>query len=48
MRGAFLLGVIATRFPGEQLLWDAKAAHFSHHADANARLRKKYRAGWTV
>ena len=41
-----LLGVLATRFPGEQLLWDTAAARFTHHADANARLSKKYRAGW--
>jgi predicted dehydrogenase len=42
-----LLGVIATRFPGEQLLWDTTAGQFTHHADANARLSKKYRKGWT-
>jgi predicted dehydrogenase len=41
-----LLGVIATRFPREQLLWDTKAGQFKHHADANARLSAKYRAGW--
>jgi hypothetical protein len=43
-----LLGVLATRFPGEQLLWNTAAAHFTHHADANARLSKEYRAGWSV
>jgi predicted dehydrogenase len=41
-----LLGTIALRFPKEQLLWDAKAGQFTHHADANARLSKEYRAGW--
>ncbi len=40
-----LLGVLATRFPGEQLLWDTNAGQFTHHADANARLSKKYRRG---
>jgi hypothetical protein len=40
---AVLLGVVAIRFPGEQLLWDADAGRFTHHADANARLTKEYR-----
>jgi predicted dehydrogenase len=41
-----LLGVLATRFPGEQLLWDTAGGQFIHHADANARLTKAYRRGW--
>jgi predicted dehydrogenase len=45
---AVLLGVVALRFPGEQLKWDASAASFKHHSDANARLTKKYREGWSV
>jgi predicted dehydrogenase len=45
---AVLLGVIAVRFPGEQLLWDARAARFTHHADATARLTKAYRRGWEL
>jgi predicted dehydrogenase len=43
-----LLGAIAIRFPKEQLLWDSAAGEFTHHADANARLTKKYRAGWPL
>jgi hypothetical protein len=43
---AVLLGVVALRFPGEQLLWDSPAAQFTHHADATARLTKEYRNGW--
>jgi hypothetical protein len=43
---AVLLGVLAIRFPKEQLQWDAKAGKFTHHADANARLTKEYRSGW--
>jgi predicted dehydrogenase len=43
-----LLGAIAIRFPKEQLLWDSAAGQFTHHADANARLTKEYRAGWPV
>jgi hypothetical protein len=43
---AVLLGVIAIRFPKEQLQWDVKALKFTHHADATARLTKNYRDGW--
>jgi predicted dehydrogenase len=43
---AVLLGVIALRFPREQLQWDARAGAFTHHADATARLSKEYRNGW--
>lgn len=43
-----LLGAIAIRFPKEQLLWDSQALEFTHHADATARLTKKYRAGWAL
>jgi hypothetical protein len=45
---AVLLGAIAIRFPKEQLLWDTVAGQFTHHADANARLTKEYRAGWQL
>jgi hypothetical protein len=41
-----LLGVVSLRFPREQLLWDRKAARFTHHADATVRLSKQYRNGW--
>jgi predicted dehydrogenase len=43
---AVLLGVIAIRFPREQLLWDARAGQFTHHEDATALLSKEYRRGW--
>jgi hypothetical protein len=43
-----LLGAIAIHFPKEQLLWDSKAAQFTHHADATARLTKAYRTGWPL
>jgi predicted dehydrogenase len=45
---AVLLGAIAIRFPKEQLNWNTKAAQFTHHADANARLTKEYRKGWAL
>lgn len=43
-----LLGAVAIRFPKEQLLWDSEALQFTHHADATARLTKKYRKGWPL
>jgi predicted dehydrogenase len=43
---AVLLGVIAIRFPKEQLQWDATRGEFTHHADATSRLTKQYREGW--
>ena len=43
-----LLGVIAVRFPGGQLLWDSQAGRFIHHADATARLSREYRRGWEL
>ncbi|MCI0334068.1 MAG: Gfo/Idh/MocA family oxidoreductase [Planctomycetes bacterium] len=43
---AVLLGVIAIRFPKEQLQWDTRRGEFTHHADATARLTKEYRRGW--
>jgi Oxidoreductase family, NAD-binding Rossmann fold/Oxidoreductase family, C-terminal alpha/beta domain len=43
---AVLLGVIALRFPREQLLWNTRRGQFTHHADANAWLTKEYRRCW--
>jgi predicted dehydrogenase len=43
-----LLGVIANRFPREQLQWDGRTGEFTHHADATARLGKEYRRGWAL
>lgn len=43
-----LLGAIAIRFPGEQLVWDAKRAEIVHHEGANGRLTKAYRRGWEL
>jgi predicted dehydrogenase len=43
---AVLLGVVAIRFPKEQLQWDSKGMQVTHHADATARLTKEYRKGW--
>ncbi len=42
-----LLAVKATRFPGEELRWDAGKFRFSNHDKANAEiLSRQYRAGF--
>jgi hypothetical protein len=43
---AVLLGVVAVRFPGQRLQWDARTGRFTNHAAANERLTKTYRTGW--
>jgi len=42
-----LLGVVATRFPGERLVWDAGAMQFTGHEAATALARPaSWRAEW--
>jgi hypothetical protein len=41
-----LLGSVATRFPQQELQWDAKALRFTNVEDANKFVRRTYRAGW--
>jgi predicted dehydrogenase len=48
LTAAILLGTIALRRPGERLEWDADAGRFSNSDEANALLRRQYRAGWEV
>ncbi|HNS00553.1 MAG TPA: Gfo/Idh/MocA family oxidoreductase [Planctomycetota bacterium] len=43
-----LLGTVALRCPGETLLWDGPAMQVTNIADANAFLKRSYRAGWEV
>ena len=43
---AVLLGSVATRFPQQTLAWDAAALRFTNVAEANAFVRRTYRAGW--
>jgi hypothetical protein len=45
---AVLLGPLATRFPNTTLNWHGSKMKFSNSAEANAFLRRKYRAGWSV
>jgi hypothetical protein len=42
-----LLGLVAHRV-GEKLEYDAKQGLITNHADANALLKRTYRAGWTL
>lgn len=43
---ALLLGVVANRFPGKKLEWDASKLEVTNLADANALLRRTYRDGF--
>jgi predicted dehydrogenase len=43
-----LLGLIALKYPGQKLEWDAKAMRFPNNPEANKHLRTNYREGWTV
>ena len=43
-----LLGLIALKFPGQKLEWDAKGMRFTNNTEANKHLRTNYREGWTV
>ena len=43
-----LMNTIVNRFPGEKLVWDAKAFQFTNKPEANQYLRRDYREGWRV
>jgi hypothetical protein len=45
---AALLGVIAIRFPGQTLNWDANAHRFTNHKEANAFIHPSFRKGWSL
>ena len=45
---AVLLGSVATRFPKQTLAWDAAAVKFTNAAEANAFVKRTYRAGREV
>ena len=47
MTEAILLGGIATRFPKEELQWDAEKLAFNNK-NATALVRREYRKGWEV
>jgi predicted dehydrogenase len=41
-----LMGNLAVRFPGRQLLWNGEAMEVTNDTDANAYVRREYREGW--
>jgi predicted dehydrogenase len=45
---ALLLGVVANRFPGEKLMWDAKELAITNLKEANALLKRTPREGFQV
>jgi predicted dehydrogenase len=45
---ALLLGVVANRFPGTKLQWDAANLKVTNLADANHLIRRTYRKGFEV
>jgi predicted dehydrogenase len=45
---SMVLGAIASRFPGESLIWDTDAVQFTNKFEANAYARRKYREGFKV
>lgn len=45
---ALLLGVVANRFPGQKLMWDAKQLQVTNLPAANKLIRSEYREGFEV
>lgn len=45
---AGLVGLVAARFPGQTLQWDAKAMRFTNHEEANAFVNPPHRDGWKI
>ncbi len=45
---ALLLGVVANRFPGDTLAWDADKLEITNKPEANQLLRRSYREGFSV
>ncbi|HUP82104.1 MAG TPA: Gfo/Idh/MocA family oxidoreductase [Pirellula sp.] len=45
---AVLLGVLANRFPQQELQWNAEAMNIPNHAMANSLLRRQYRSGFEI
>ena len=43
-----LMGVVASRVPGETLAWDPAALKFTNSAKATAYVKEDYRKGWEV
>lgn len=48
MTEAILLGTVAIRVPGQELVWNHQRMQITNHGDANRFLKRSYRAGWHV
>ena len=48
MMEMMMLGLVAYRFPGKKLEYDAKAGKVTNIAEANQYLGKEYRDGWVL
>ena len=46
MTEAILLGTIAIRVPGQELMWDSAALKIKNNREANRYLARTYREGW--
>jgi hypothetical protein len=45
---AVLMGNLAVRYPNRLLLWDGEKMEVTNDPDANAYVRREYRAGWSL
>jgi predicted dehydrogenase len=45
---SLLLGVIANRFPTQELVWDSETMTIENFSDAQALIRRTYRSGYEV
>ena len=43
-----LMGNLAVRFPDRKLLWDGEKMMVTNDTDANAYVKRQYRAGWVL
>lgn len=43
-----IIGNVAARYPGETLVFDARALKFKNKAEANQYLTRDYRSGWSI
>jgi predicted dehydrogenase len=48
MAEAILLGTVAIRVPGQQLVWDSPRMKVTNSTEANRCLQRRYREGWRL
>jgi hypothetical protein len=48
MTESVLLGTMSTRFPKQELTWNAEKMEITNFKDANQFVRKTYRKGYEV